>query len=53
MQPEDLTSTTGNIPLFLMIHDASLGQMRGAVEAIAGLDCVAEQPSWMRVETLG
>ncbi len=53
MQPEDLASETGTIPLFLMIHDASLGQMRAAVEAISGLGCVTEAPSWMRVETLG
>ena len=52
MQPEDLASTSNTTPLILMIHDATLGQMRAAVEAIANLDCVCEQPSWMRVETL-
>jgi len=53
MQPEDLESTTGTTPLMLMIHDATLGQMKDAVQAIAALDCVAAEPAWMRVETLG
>lgn len=53
MQPEDLESTTGTTPLMLMIHDATLGQMKDAVQAIAALDCIVETPAWMRVETLG
>lgn len=52
MQPEDLASTTGTTPLILMIHDATVGQLRNAVTAIAGLDCIGEKPVWMRVETL-
>lgn len=52
MQPEDLASTSGTTPLILMIHDATVGQIRDAVNTIAGLDCIAAQPTWMRVETL-
>jgi homoserine dehydrogenase len=52
MQPEDLSSTSGTAPLILMIHDATLGQLLAAVNAIAGLKCVSEKPIWMRVETL-
>ncbi len=53
IQPEDLASETGTIPLMLMIHDAALGKMKDAVQAIGALNCVREAPSWMRVETLG
>ncbi len=35
-----------------MIHDAKLGDMLKALEAIRALDCVRGEPSWMRVETL-
>ena len=52
-QPEDLESTTGTTSLILMIHDAALGDMKNAVEAITKLDCIREAPMWMRVETLG
>jgi homoserine dehydrogenase len=52
IQPEDLESTTGSIPLMLMLHDASLGRVKDAVAAIGALECVLQPPSWMRVETL-
>lgn len=53
MQPEDLESTSGTTPLMLMIHDAPLGKVKDAVQAISELSCVREAPAWMRVETLG
>jgi homoserine dehydrogenase len=51
-QPEDV-ETLGQTALVLMIHDASLGEMKKAIAAIGQLTCVKEPPSWMRVETLG
>ncbi len=53
IQPEDLESTSGTTSLVLMIHDATLGQMKEAVQAIQALDAVREKPSCLRVETLG
>ncbi len=52
IQPEDLEDTSGSTSLVLMIHDAKLGDMLSALEAIRALDCVRCEPSWMRVETL-
>ena len=52
IQPEDLEDTSGSTSLVLMLHDASLGDMLKALEAICALSCVRGQPSWMRVETL-
>jgi len=52
IQPEDLEDTSGSTSLVLMLHDASLGDMLKALEAIGALSCVRGQPSWMRVETL-
>ncbi|MEQ1749484.1 MAG: homoserine dehydrogenase, partial [Prosthecobacter sp.] len=52
IQPEDLEDTSGSTSLVLMIHDAKLGDMLKALEAIRALDCVRGEPSWMRVETL-
>jgi homoserine dehydrogenase len=50
IQPEDL-SVTGTTSLILMLHDATLGQMKAAVAEVATLDCVVGTPGWMRVET--
>ena len=52
IQPEDLEDTSGETSLVLMIHDARLGDMKAALEAISRLKCVRCAPSWMRVETL-
>ncbi|MDB6137624.1 MAG: Homoserine dehydrogenase [Verrucomicrobiaceae bacterium] len=53
IQPENLESTTGTTSLVLMIHDATLGQMNEALQAIQALGTVREKPSCLRVETLG
>ncbi len=52
IQPEDLEDTSGSTSLVLMLHDASLGDMLKALEALSSLACVRGKPSWMRVETL-
>jgi homoserine dehydrogenase len=52
IQPEDLEDTSGSTSLVLMIHDAKLGDMTQALEALRALKCVRGEPSWMRVETL-
>lgn len=52
IQPEDLEDTSGSTSLVLMIHDAKLGDMLKALEALRALKCVQGEPSWMRVETL-
>lgn len=51
IQPEDLGEDT--TPLILMLDDASLRAVREAIKELRGLKCVREEPSWMRVETLG
>ncbi|MDB6075179.1 MAG: Homoserine dehydrogenase [Verrucomicrobiaceae bacterium] len=53
IQPENLESTSGTTSLVLMIHDATLGQMNEALQAIQALGTVREKPSCLRVETLG
>lgn len=50
IQPEDLDGDT--TPLILMLDDASLRTVREAIRELRGLECVREDPSWMRVETL-
>jgi homoserine dehydrogenase len=52
IQPEDLEDTSGSTSLVLMIHDAKLGDMIQALDALRALKCVRSEPSWMRVETL-
>lgn len=52
IQPEDLEDTSGSTSLVLMIHDAKLGDMLQALDALRALKCVRSEPSWMRVETL-
>ncbi|MBL9185439.1 MAG: homoserine dehydrogenase [Verrucomicrobiaceae bacterium] len=52
LQPEDLESTTGETSLVLMVHDARVGDMKQALDALRSLKCVRGEPTWMRVETL-
>jgi homoserine dehydrogenase len=52
LQPEDLESTTGETSLVLMVHDAKVGDMKQALNALRGLKCVRGEQTWMRVETL-
>lgn len=52
IQTEDLEDTSGSTSLVLMIHDARLGDMLQALDALSALSCVQGKPSWMRVETL-
>jgi len=52
LQPEDLESTTGETSLVLMVHDARVGDMKQALDALRSLSCVRGEPTWMRVETL-
>jgi homoserine dehydrogenase len=52
LQPEDLESTTGETSLVLMVHDAKVGDMKQALNALRSLKCVRGEPTWMRVETL-
>jgi len=49
IQPEGQEGDS--VPLVLMIHDASFGAMRKAVERIAGLDCVRDKPVLLHVES--
>lgn len=49
IQPEALEEQT--VPLVLMLHNASHGQMTGAVQKIAALECVKGTPQVIRVET--
>lgn len=49
IQPEGQEGDS--VPLVLMIHDASFGAMRKAVERIAGLDCVRDNPVLLHVES--
>ncbi len=49
IQPE--TPEGDSVPLVLMIHNASNGQMQAALASIAGLACVKRPPRMIRVET--
>jgi len=49
IQPEG--HDAGQLPLVLMIHDATFGQMREAAANIAALPCVKAEPTLMPVET--
>jgi homoserine dehydrogenase len=35
-----------------MVHDAKVGDMKQALDALRSLACVRGEPTWMRVETL-
>ena len=48
-EPEDENAPA---TLVLTIHDAQFGNMKGAVEEIAALDCCLEKPVLLRIETL-
>jgi homoserine dehydrogenase len=52
IQPEDLTSVSGSTDLILLIHDATHGKMREAVDELAKLTCIRSQPNWMIVNPL-
>ena len=49
IQPE--AHEESDVPLVLMIHDATNAQMRKALEGIAALGCVKKPPRLIRVET--
>ncbi len=49
IQPE--SHREGSAVLVLMIHDASFGAMRAAVEKIASLACVKDTPALLHVES--
>lgn len=49
IQPE--THEQDSVPLVLMIHYASNGQMNAAAQKLAGLNCVKKSPMVLRVET--
>ncbi|MEA3187071.1 MAG: homoserine dehydrogenase [Chthoniobacter sp.] len=51
IQPEEHEADA--VPLVLMIHYATNGQMNAAVERIGKLDCVKRPPRLMRVESFG
>lgn len=48
IQPE--SHDVGQLPLVLMLHDASYGAAMSAVEAIGALDCVKAEPVLLQVE---
>lgn len=48
IQPE--AHEESDVPLVLMIHDATYAQMQKALERIAALDCVKKKPRLIRVE---
>jgi len=49
IQPE--AHEESDVPLVLMIHDATNAQMQAALASIAALPCVKKQPRMIRVET--
>ncbi len=49
IQPE--VHEESDVPLVLMIHDATNAQMQAALTDIAALDCVKKTPRMIRVET--
>jgi homoserine dehydrogenase len=51
IQPEE-GDETGTTPLIFMLDAATLRDVRTAVQTVAALDCVREEPSWLRVETM-
>ncbi len=50
IQPES-EAEGDSVPLVLMLHDASFGQVGRAVEGLRRLDCVKAEPALLRVET--
>ena len=51
IQPEPETSS-GHIPLVLLLHDASYGTVKNSLTAILDLDSVDAEHTLLRVETL-
>ncbi|MGY8642517.1 MAG: homoserine dehydrogenase [Verrucomicrobiales bacterium] len=49
IQPEG-NESEGAAPIVLMLHYAPFGVVRDTIARIAALDCVREEPMWMRVE---
>ena len=49
IQPEG-NESDGAAPIVLMLHYAPFGVVRDTIARIAALDCVREEPMWMRVE---
>jgi homoserine dehydrogenase len=51
IQPEE-GDDDGTTPLIFMLDAAMLRDVRAAMRTVAALDCVREEPSWLRVETM-
>lgn len=51
IQPEE-GDDDGTTPLIFMLDAAALRDVRAAMRTVAALDCVREEPSWLRVETM-
>ncbi len=51
IQPEE-GGDDGTTPLIFMLDAAALRDVRAAMRTVAALDCVREEPSWLRVETM-
>ena len=51
IQPEE-GDDDGTTPLIFMLDAAALRDVRTAMRTVAALDCVREEPSWLRVETM-
>ncbi|HEY2573750.1 MAG TPA: homoserine dehydrogenase [Verrucomicrobiaceae bacterium] len=51
IQPEE-GDPDGTTPLIFMLDAAMLRDVRAAIEKVDSLDCVREEPSWLRVETM-
>ena len=50
IQPDEHEGDT--TPLIFMLDAATLRDVRAAMKTVAALDCVREEPSWLRVETM-
>ncbi len=50
IQPDELDARI--TPLIFMLDAATLRDVRSAMQTVAALDCVREEPSWLRVETI-
>lgn len=50
IQPDEPDGRT--TPLIFMLDAATLRDVRAAMQTVASLDCVREEPSWLRVETM-
>ena len=50
LQPES-EDDSSTVPLVMMIHTATNGQISEALQKISALDCVHKQPRMIRVES--